>query len=192
MVMSIKLKKYLMIAFAGSALLLQPQAHAQHYVPVESGSKIEFSVMNKEVGGTPQKVKGTLNKISGNINFDPKHLDRSSFNITLNAASVNTHDAARDKDLKGFRFFDVLSFPSIRFVSTSVTQDRPGSIVYNVAGNLTIKGVTKPVKLQFTTTRTGKSYLFRGSMTINRLLFNVGEKGDIGEDVTVFIEVHTK
>ena len=130
--------------------------------------------------------------MSGSINFDPKHLDKSSFNITLNAASVNTGDAARDKDLKGFRFFDVLSFPAIRFVSTSVTQDRPGSIVYNIAGNLTIKGVTKPVKLQFTTTRSGKSYLFRGSMTINRLMFNVGEKGDISDDVTVFIEVRTK
>jgi len=187
-----RLKNYVITTISCCVLLLQQQAYAQHYVPVESGSKIEFSVMNKETGGTPQKVKGTINKISGAINFDPKHLDKSSFKIILNAASVNTHDPARDRDLKGVRFFDVASFPSIRFVSTAVTQDRPGSIVYNVSGNLTIKGVTKPVKLQFTTTRTGKSYLFRGSMTLNRLLFNVGEKGDIGDDVTVFIEVHTK
>ena len=170
---------------------MAPAALAQHYMPVEKGAKVEFSVMNQTSSGAV-KVRGTLSKISGSIVFDPKHLERSSFNVTLNAATVHTGDAARDKDLKSADFFNAARFPSIHFVSSSVTQDRPGSVVYIINGNLTIKGVTMPARIQSTVMPTGKSYLFRGTMMLNRLMYNVGNKGPVGNDVTVFIEVPTK
>ncbi len=166
-------------------------AVAQHFVPSVKGSKVEFRLTSHR--GEDELVKGTLGGLKGKITFDPKDLNTASFDISLSTGSVNTRMEARDKALKKEPFFNPPKYPLIHVRSTSVTQDRPGGIVYVLHGNLTMNGVTKPVNIQFMATPTGSAYLFRGSLEVSRLAFNIGTKEDKLDDmVSVFIEVRTE
>ena len=125
------------------ALLALPEnARAQHFAPVDKGSTIQFSIPYNKA-----KLAGAFNHIKGKITFDPAHLEQASFDVTVDAMSLVTGDKDNDAQLKSSSFFNVAKFPSVHFKSTSVTQDRPGSIVFVVNGNLTIKGITKPITL---------------------------------------------
>ena len=173
-------------------LLLMPFGIlAQQYVPIDKGCKVEFKTI-KHKGGE-EIIRGTLNNLSGNITFDPKNIGAASFDITINVGSINTGKKDRDNDLKKGDYFNVVKYPVIKIKSTSVTQDRPGGVIYILHGDLMMKGVTKPVNIQFTATPFGTGYLFRGTLEMNRLPFNVGNKDDGTDDhVSVFIEVRTK
>ncbi len=164
--------------------------HAQQFVPVAKGSKVEFKLTSHKDGD--EVVKGRLAGLKGKITFDPKTLNTASFDITIGSGSVNTGKAALDNTIKKESFFNAIKYPVIHFKSTSVTQDIPGSIVYVLQGNLTIKGITKPAKIQFMATPTGDAYLFRGSLEMSRLAFNIGTNDDkLDDNVSVFIEVRT-
>ncbi len=164
---------------------------AQQYVPVEKGCKVEFKTI-KHKGGE-EIIRGTLNNLNGNITFDPKNPRAASFDIAISVGSINTGKKDRDNDLKKGDYFNLAKYPLIKIKSTSVTQDRPGGVIYILHGDLTMKGVTKPVNIQFTATPFGTGYLFRGTLEMNRLPFNVGTKDDDADDhVSVFIEVRTR
>ena len=68
--------------------------------------------------------------------------------MVIDAASITTDVEMRDKDLRSPRFFDVAKYPTITFKSTSVTATGTGTL--QVAGNLTMHGVTKPVVIAVT------------------------------------------
>ena len=68
-----------------------------------------------------------------------------SFTVTIETASVNTNVERRDNDLRSERFFDVTTYPSITFKSTSV--EKTGEKTFKLIGDLTIRGVTKSVEL---------------------------------------------
>ena len=164
---------------------------AQHFAPLAKTSKIEFHLTSHR--GEEQLVKGTLGGLKGKITFDPKDLSPASFDITLSTGSINTGLPARDQGLKKEPFFNPAKYPIIHIKSTSVTQDKPGGVVYTLHGNLTMNGVTKLVNIQFMATHTGEAYLFRGSLEVSRLAFNIGTKEDkIDDMVSVFIEVRTE
>src|SRR5271156_5199133 len=148
---------------------------AQSYVPSAKNSRVEFRIYAHKNGD--QLVKGLFTGIKGNIIFNPKQLEKSSFDLSVNAASISTASQERDKEIQSAHFLSAALFPEIKIKSVSITSD--GSVVYILHGNLTIKGITKPVNIQFTATPDGNGYLFRGSFQVNRLLYNIGEKGDI-------------
>lgn len=89
------------------------------------------------------KVRGRFGAVTGDITIAENHL-ASSVTASIEMASVDTGDAGRDEHLRGADFFDVEQFPTMTFTSTKVTGD--GSD-YTLTGDLTIKGVTKPVTL---------------------------------------------
>ena len=170
-------------------LMFSAQVHAQQFVPVTKGSKVEFKLISHING--EEVVVGRLPGLKGKITFDPKTLTNASFDITIGAGSVITGKTDRDNAIKKPPFFNVAKYPVIHLKSTSVRQDE-GSIIYVLQGNLTMKGITKPVKIQFMATPTGDAYLFRGSFELSRLDFNIGTKDDkIDDKVSVFIEVRT-
>ena len=160
-------------------------AAAQHFVPDSKKSSVSFSVYSHK--GGDNIIKGLFTTMKGDIFFDPKQLGRSFFDIAVTSASIFTQSNQRDKDLKGPAFFAVLKYPEIKIKSASITSD--GKVIYILQGNLSIKGITKPVKIQFTATPLKEGYLFRGSFQVNRLLYNIGEKGDIDNMVTIFVEI---
>jgi polyisoprenoid-binding protein YceI len=90
-------------------------------------------------------VKGEFGGPVGTASFDPKDLSTLRVEATIDARTINTRNPDRDKDLRSDLFFDVTKYPRITFKSRSVTVEGPGKL--KVLGDLTIKGVTKPVTL---------------------------------------------
>lgn len=90
-------------------------------------------------------VKGEFTKVSGTITADPSNPSATQIQAVIDAASISTRDEQRDGHLKSADFFDVARFPSITFQSSKVLPSGPGS--FDVMGDLTIHGVTRPAVL---------------------------------------------
>jgi polyisoprenoid-binding protein YceI len=89
------------------------------------------------------KVEGRFNQYDGTIAIDRQTPANSKVELTIQAASIDTGNENRDKDLKSANFFDVEKFPTITFKSVKVTPK--GNDTYEVAGEFTMHGVTKPI-----------------------------------------------
>jgi polyisoprenoid-binding protein YceI len=105
-------------------------------------TKVEFS--GKHLGLVT--VRGQFTEVTTIGNIDPIHPERSSVEATIQAASIRTHNQARDKDIRSPRFLEVDKFPVMTFKSTSVEPS--GEDRYTLTGDLTIKGNTRLVTLQ--------------------------------------------
>jgi len=92
------------------------------------------------------KVRGRFDAYSGTIVTD-EALSRSSVDVTIDAASVDTHLPIRDNQVRSDQFLDVAHFPNITFVSSAVRNEQGR---YFVDGDLTIRGTTRPVTLDLT------------------------------------------
>lgn len=88
---------------------------------------------------------GKFRTVSGDIVFDQADVGKSSVTVEIDATSIDTNFADRDKDLNSPDFLNTAEFPKINFVSTSV--EKTGEKTGKITGNLTIIGVTKPVTL---------------------------------------------
>jgi polyisoprenoid-binding protein YceI len=102
-------------------------------------SEVSFTVGHLVVS----KVRGRFDAYRGAIVTD-ETLDHSSVNVTIDAASVDTHLAVRDNQVRSADFLDVEHFPDITFVSSAVGNVQG---LYFIDGNLTIRGTTRPVTL---------------------------------------------
>jgi len=91
---------------------------------------------------------GFWERWDADITFDPAAWDKASVQLVIDAGSVNTRVASRDKHLRSKDFFHVDSFPRITFVSKIV--NRVGDTKLNLTGDLTIRGVTRPVTIPAT------------------------------------------
>jgi|SRR5882757_257725 len=171
----------LLIPFATAVVVF-----AQEYHPTDQGSTVTFKIKNFGFG-----VDGSFTGLQGKIVFDPKDPGKASFDVSIDAATVNTDNGSRDGHLKKEDYFDVQNHPRIRFVSTSVTPSgKNGS--YTIAGKLTIKATTKDISFPFTATPKGDDYLFNGEFTINRKDFGVGGSSTISNSLTVSMAVLAK
>lgn len=90
-------------------------------------------------------VRGEFTKLDGSAVIDDADLSKSKVEATIDIASVSTREPKRDAHLKSPEFFDAAKFPKMTFKSTKVEKSGDGAL--KVAGDLTIKGVTKPVVL---------------------------------------------
>lgn len=90
-------------------------------------------------------VKGQFGKTAGTVILDDHDASRSTVQVTIDAATIDTHEAKRDAHLRSPDFFDVDKYPQITFKSTKIAKT--GKDTYGVTGNLTMRGVTKPVTL---------------------------------------------
>jgi polyisoprenoid-binding protein YceI len=93
------------------------------------------------------KVRGSFNEFEGSGYFDAENPSASHLQLTIQAASIDTRNADRDGHLKSNDFFDMATYPTIVFTSTAVEQI--ADTEFRVTGDLTIKGVTKPVTVDF-------------------------------------------
>lgn len=105
-----------------------------------SHSSIGFSIKHMMIA----KVHGAFEKFSGKLSLDAKDLSKSSIEVSIEASSINTHEAQRDTHLKSADFFDVEKFPTLTFKSSRV-EGQAGDL--KVSGDLTIHGVTQKVVL---------------------------------------------
>jgi polyisoprenoid-binding protein YceI len=90
-------------------------------------------------------VRGEFKGVTGAVVWDDADITKSSVNVTIDAATVNTGEPKRDADLRSDHFFEVAKYPTLTFRSTRVEPAGAGKL--NVTGDLTIHGVTKQVVL---------------------------------------------
>ncbi len=140
------------------------------------------------------KVPGSFAKFSGTISVDRADLEKSSTQAAIEVSSVDTQNAKRDGHLASPDFFQTATFPAITFKSTA--WKKTGEKTYDVTGDLTLKGVTKPVTLKVTSLGfgpgNGNAQLsgWEGTTTLNRKDFGItyGE-GIVGAEVEVSINI---
>jgi polyisoprenoid-binding protein YceI len=106
-----------------------------------SHSSASFSIKHMMIA----KVHGGFEKLSGTLLYDSVNPAKSSVNVAIDAASINTREPKRDEHLRSADFFDVAKFPQLTFKSTRVEQ---GGGALRVTGDLTIHGVSKPITLE--------------------------------------------
>jgi polyisoprenoid-binding protein YceI len=118
------------------------------------------------------KVHGNFTDFDGSISIDAEDPSNSSAQVTVRTFSVDTRNAARDKHLRSSDFFDMALHPLITFVSTAI--DRIGTTDFRMTGDLTIKGVIRPVTVDVeflgaATDPSGNERIgFTGRTTVNR------------------------
>jgi len=120
-----------------------PLAAADQYTIDPAHSFVGFAVKHMSVSW----VKGEFKEFSGEIAYDSEDIGRSSVNVRINAASLDTRNDRRNNHLKSSDFFAVEQFPEITFQSKRV-EKRGDSFV--AIGDLTIRGITKEIELPFT------------------------------------------
>jgi polyisoprenoid-binding protein YceI len=151
-------------------------AFAQTYTATDVNSNVHFTIKNFGL-----KVGGDFTGLKGTIIFNPTELAKASINVSVNSNTVNTGNGSRDKHLKKEEYFDVDKFTTLSFVSTKITQSTIAGRFF-VAGNLTIKGVTKAIEFGFSATPAGDTYKFAGEFEINRRDFGVGGSSSVMAD----------
>lgn len=123
------------------------------------------------------KVRGSFHEFAGSFDLDASNWSASAAQVTIQVASIDTGSEQRDGHLRTNDFFDAPNHPLITFTSTRVEQTAEDT--FAVTGDLTIKGITRPVTVDFAytgsavdpygNTRVG----FEGSSTIDRTDFGI-------------------
>jgi polyisoprenoid-binding protein YceI len=141
---------------------------------------------------------GMFKEVGGTISLDADDVSESSVNLVIQAASVDSRSGKRDQHLSSPDFFSVKEFPTIEFKSTSVKA--AGADGYDVAGKLTLHGVTKDLTVKVKRTglvesEKGKAAGFETQVTIKRSDFGMDyglQAGALGDEVevTVSVEAH--
>ena len=135
-------------------------------------SRLSFAIRVMSVTTT----RGRFHALRGHLHIDEQNPANSWVEAEVEAASIDTHNKLRDAHLRSTAFFDVKQYPTISFTSTNV--EHVGGQNYQVTGNLSMHGVTKPIT--FDVAYRGQSTLMgartglTAKATINRNDFGVG------------------
>ncbi|WP_425917917.1 YceI family protein [Acinetobacter sp. TSRC1-2] len=175
----------LAVASVATLSLAKPVAYQidpQHSATVFSWSHFGFS--------TPS---ANFSDIQGTINVDNAKPANSSVNVNIPVSSINTNVKALDEHIQTTDFFDAAKYPNITFKSTKVQA--LGKNKYKISGDLTVKGVTKPVVLDAVLNKQAvhpmtklQTVGFNATTSFNRSAFGIGGYvPNVGDKVTVNI-----
>jgi polyisoprenoid-binding protein YceI len=164
---------------------LAVQTSYAQFKPLEQASSLKFNIKNLGFN-----VEGSISGFAGTINFDPQNPTAGSFDVTVNAATINTDNSLRDGHLKE-EFFEVKTFPLIRLTSTKIMATNKSN-TYMLNAQLTMKGKSKPVSFLFTATPNADSYVFKGSFKTKRKDFGVGGTSTVADELEVLLNVTAK
>jgi polyisoprenoid-binding protein YceI len=128
---------------AALALAASPVFAVDTYVVDKSHSNAQFTIRH-----LMSKVTGKFTDVEGLVQVDRAKPEASSVEFKIKTASINTAEAKRDEHLRSPDFFDAEKYPEITFKST--TMKATGKDAYQVAGTLTMRGVSKEVTLPVT------------------------------------------
>ncbi len=134
------MRKFCMVALLTTLTSIVWAGESYKIDPVHS--TIMFSVKHLNIG----YAYGQFTDYEGSFHYDPANGTVTKLEFKINSNSVTTQHAKRDKHLKSVDFFDVMQFPEITFMAKGVTKNDKG--VYEVRGDLTLHGVTKPTTFE--------------------------------------------
>lgn len=143
-------------------------------------SVVEFEISNMALN----TVEGTFTGMTGNITFNPKTPGNSSIDVCVDAATVNTDHEKRDKHLKNEDFFEVETYKTICFKSSSIVKTENG---FMAKGKLTMHGVTKDVEIPLSYSETDKTLY--GELELKRKDYGVGPSGTFAAGNSVELEI---
>ncbi|SDN40705.1 Polyisoprenoid-binding protein YceI [Psychrobacillus sp. OK028] len=159
-------------------------------------SMIDFSVKHMMVS----KVKGSFTNFTADLEGNTEDLTGATISFDIDVKSINTNNEDRDNHLRSADFFDIETYPSIKFVATDIKKKADGE--YDVTGDLTIKDVTKPVTFDVEyggkgTNPWGQEVVaFSADTKVNRKEFGLTwnqalETGGVlvGEDIKINVEL---
>ncbi|WP_203336362.1 YceI family protein [Nocardioides limicola] len=141
---------------------------AGDYTLDASHSRLGFSARHAMV----TTVRGAFKEFDGTATIDTENPAASKVDLTIQMSSVDTGVADRDGHLTSADFFDVETHPVMTFTSTRV--ERSDDVTWQITGDLTIKGVSKPVTIEFEQTGSAKDPFgntrvgFEGSTALSR------------------------
>ncbi|MFD5912360.1 YceI family protein [Streptomyces massasporeus] len=160
------------------------------YVLDTARTRIGFTARAALVG----KVRGRFDAFEGSARLDGGSPSRSTVRLTVRAASVQTRNTKRDDHLRSGDFLDAESHPALTFASTRV--EPTGGTGFRVTGDLTVRGVTRQVTVDFELTGSGRDpqgsrlAAFTGRTVIDRHDWGVsGARGMVGRKVTLDFDV---
>jgi polyisoprenoid-binding protein YceI len=163
-------------------LVMALGAVTQTLQPVDNKSTVKFEIKNFGVN-----TGGDFKGLQGTIDWDAAAPEKCVFNISIDAATVNTGIDSRDSHLRKEEYFDVEKYPKIVFKSDKVTQSGNSFTVY---GKLSIKGTTKDISIPFTATAKDGGTVFEGTFHINRKDYKIGGSSMVlGDNVTLSLSV---
>ncbi|HTT70911.1 MAG TPA: YceI family protein [Anaeromyxobacteraceae bacterium] len=187
------MKALLLLALASGPVLGPPGVSTWCIDPAHTST--EFSAQHLAIA----TVRGAFGRTTGTIRLDERDLRRSSVEAEVDVRTIDTRVAERDQDLKSEQFLDVARYPTITFKSTQV--EKAGENRLRVAGELTMKGTTRPVVFDVTyspmavtgvggETRRG----FSGTFQVSRRAFGLSlskaaEAGPlVGDEITITVD----
>ena len=131
-------------------------------------SQVQFVVRHMMLS----KVRGVFEKFSGSVELDEANPANTKVDVSIETASINTREPNRDNHLRSADFFQSDTYPAMTFRSTRVEQT--DALHANLYGDLTIRGISRPVKLAVEFLGSAKSpwgttsFGFAASTKINR------------------------
>ena len=159
-----------------------------HYLQAP-GSSLGFSF--EQAGATST---GSFKQFATTFDYDEKNLAASKLDVKVQIASLDTQDKDRDSTLASADLFDVEKFPSASYAANSLVKGAKG---IEAVGKLTIRGVTKDLRIPLTIRATATGLELSGEATIKRLEFGIGQ-GEwkstewVGDAVKVSYKVQLK
>ena len=157
-----------------------PAAFAADYVQAPGSTLVFASKYDGEV------FTGKFSSFTTTLSFDPAKLATSKLEVVIPLAGTSTGNGDRDSTLSGADFFNVAKFAQARYTATKFRS--LGGNQYAADGNLSLRGVSKPVTLTFTWTP-GAQPVLSGKATVKRLDFGVGGGDDWADTKTIPNEV---
>ena len=157
--------------------------------------QVEFAV--KHFG--MMTVRGHFTEVTASGNLDPANPEASSVEVSINTASLKTHNEQRDNDLRSSNFLEVDKYPTVTFKSKRI--EPAGKDQYRMTGDLTIKGTTKPLTLkvlrygEINDERMGHRIAYSAEGEINRKEFGltmnmmVDGRWIVGDEVKMYVEL---
>jgi polyisoprenoid-binding protein YceI len=158
-------------------------------------TQVEFSA--KHFG--MMTVRGYFREVVTTGDIDPDEPVNSSIDVTIEVASLTTNNPQRDSDLRSSHFLELDKFPTITFKSTRI--EPKGDTHYRMIGDLTVKGITKPVTLEFdrlgelNDERMGHRVAYSAEGQINRKDFGMefdmfaDNRLVVGREINIFVEL---
>jgi polyisoprenoid-binding protein YceI len=159
------------LSAAAIAALLAVPAAAQAPAPAWTVDKAKSSLAFRATA-SGQAFQGRFTNWDARIAFDPKNLAGSRATVTVQVASASTGDKERDELLPEGAFFAAARHPTATFTTRSITSS--GGSRYVAVGDLTLKGVKRPVTLPFTLAINGDTARMNGMLVLDRTAFGVG------------------
>lgn len=190
------IRRSVSVALAAAGLALSAVSFAATSVPT-GNYKVDAAHSGAffEVGhlGGVSRFMGRFNDITGDLVVDAP--EKSKITVTIKTDSIDSNHEGLDKHLKSPDFFNAVQFPTMTFTSTAVKLDGNGA--GTIAGNLTLRGVTKPVTFQLKQVGAGKGmkgeqrvgYVASGTIKRTEFGMNYGVPGAATDEVDLRINI---